>query len=413
MSSAARIRTLDRRRPPLVDPRGGDVETDESSPERRSLLAIAGNLLVEVSLPKMALALGMLIVLPAVLLGLAPIVATIWVRKVSSTPAGSVGALVFIAVLVALAWFGGRSLFRVVERSFWSLNAMAIQPGYVAWRELLLHLSSRLTGAAASETTRARGRAAASAVSGVIICALALVVLRLVWPATHWVGTLSDFRTPHWLLLTALANATAVAAAYLAIAALVWGIADATMPQPRELDAFHAPQEFVRSWRVAHLSDIHVVGERYGFRLGSGRAGPRGNDNLGAALERLIAANRSTPSSSPETSPTPVRPPSGVSCSTCSAIFRASNRSSSRCRGITTSTSSTARIRRVSICRRARRSAFGKCARSRRWRRCRERMFASSTPRKAAWASRSTVRLRRAQRTSSDSPTADRAGSAR
>ncbi len=89
MASAPRMRMLNRRPPPLVDPRGGDIETDASSPERRSLLAIAGNLLAEVSLPKMAVALGMLIVVPAVLVGLAPIVATIWARKLSTTPGTS------------------------------------------------------------------------------------------------------------------------------------------------------------------------------------------------------------------------------------------------------------------------------------------------------------------------------------
>src|SRR5262252_2592204 len=188
MSSAARVRTFDRRRP-LVDPRDGDIETDESSPERRSLLAIAGNLLAEVSLPKMAAAVGMLIVVPAVLLGLAPIIATIWARKLSTRPE-EIGAwaLFFIIVLLALAWYGGRPLYRVVENSFWSLNALAIQPGYVACRELLLHVARRLKGAAPSEIVQARGRAAASAVASVILCVLALVVLRLVWPATRWVG---------------------------------------------------------------------------------------------------------------------------------------------------------------------------------------------------------------------------------
>ena len=34
------------------------------------------------------------------------------------------------------------------------------------------------------------------------------------------------------------------------------------------------------SWRVVHLSDIHVVGERFGFRIESGRLGPRGNERL-------------------------------------------------------------------------------------------------------------------------------------
>jgi predicted MPP superfamily phosphohydrolase len=296
MSGAPRIvGTLDRRRPPLIDPRDGDVETDASSPERRSLLALTGNLLAEVSLPKMAVALLLLVVLPAMLLGLAPLIATIWVRTLSSAPSVYGLGVAFTVALLALAWYGGRPLLRIVERSFWSLNAMAIQPGYAAWREGFLHLSARLVSQDASETKRAHIRAGASALSGLVICALSLVVIRLVWPATHWVGTLADLRTPHWLALTALANAVAVGAAYLAIAALVWGIADATMPQPRELIEFQSKRQLVRSWRVAHLSDIHVVGERYGFRLGSGRAGPRGNDALVAALERLDELHRRDP----------------------------------------------------------------------------------------------------------------------
>ena len=287
---------LDRHRPPLVDPRDGDIENDHSSPERRSLLAIAGNLLAEVSLPKMGAALLLLIVLPAVLLGLAPLLATMWLGTLSSTPGVyGIGAAVFAVALLLLAWYGGRRLLRVVESSFWSLNAMAIQPGYVAWREGLLHVAARLVGAEASETKRARARAIASALSGLIICALSLLVLRLVWPSTRWIGTLADLRTPHWLTLTALANATVVAAAYLAVAALVWGLADATMPQPRERIAFRSRRELVRSWRVAHLSDIHVVGEHYGFRLGSGRAGPRGNDRLIAMLQRLDELHRREP----------------------------------------------------------------------------------------------------------------------
>ena len=41
---------------PLIDPRRGDVEDDASSTKRRSLLSLAGSLLSEVSLPKLALA---------------------------------------------------------------------------------------------------------------------------------------------------------------------------------------------------------------------------------------------------------------------------------------------------------------------------------------------------------------------
>jgi 3',5'-cyclic AMP phosphodiesterase CpdA len=280
----------------LVDPRRGDIETDASSPERRSLLALAGSLLAEVSLPKLAVAILLLIVVPAGLLGLAPLLATILVSTLSSAPhAGGWGVLVVLALLVVIAWFGGRPLFRVVENSFWSLNAMMIQPGYVATREGLLHLSDRLVREEAGETRHARARVAACMMAGLMMCVLSLVILRIVWPSTHWVGTLRDLATPHWLALAALANAVAVAAAYQAVAGIVWALADATMPQPRELTTFRATAELRRSWRVAHISDIHVVGERYGFRVGPGRAGPRGNGAFIEMLRRLDDVHRRAP----------------------------------------------------------------------------------------------------------------------
>ena len=87
----------------------------------------------------------------------------------------------------------------------------------------------------------------------------------------------------------ALANSVVLVAAYLGVAALVWGIADASMAQPRDLDRFDERLDGGRAWRIAHLSDVHVVGERYGFRLESGRSGPRGNQRLRRLLTELDA----------------------------------------------------------------------------------------------------------------------------
>src|SRR6476619_5231704 len=78
------LHAADERRAPLVDPRDGDIEADASSTESRSLLAIAGNLLVEVSLPKFVLAFLLLVVLPALLLGITPVLASVWWSKVAS-----------------------------------------------------------------------------------------------------------------------------------------------------------------------------------------------------------------------------------------------------------------------------------------------------------------------------------------
>src|SRR6185437_11772321 len=55
---------------PVIDPRCGDIEDDASSPKRRSLLSLAGSLLLEISLPKLILAWILLLVVPGLLLGL-------------------------------------------------------------------------------------------------------------------------------------------------------------------------------------------------------------------------------------------------------------------------------------------------------------------------------------------------------
>lgn len=282
---------------PLFDPRLGDVEDDASSTKRRSLLAIAGSLLAEISLPKLALAWGLLIVLPGLLLGLAPLVATGWLTALSRTAAASLGGLWLLILLVAVAvvgWLGGRPVFRAAERGFWSLNSVAVQPGYALCREGLRHLAERFASGA-DATARARLRAATAAGAGIMVCGLALWCVALAWPSTRWLGEAADLVSPLRLIVPALSNTVVLIASYLAIAALVWGVADALMDQPQDLAAFDSPPPGGRTWRVALLSDLHVVGERYGFRIESGRSGPRGNDRLAAVFARLAAIHAERP----------------------------------------------------------------------------------------------------------------------
>ena len=63
----------------------------------------------------------------------------------------------------------------------------------------------------------------------------------------------------------------------------------------RTLHGFADAPRKGRTWRVAHLSDIHVVAERYGFRIESGRSGPRGNDRLSRLLDQLEALDAKNP----------------------------------------------------------------------------------------------------------------------
>jgi 3',5'-cyclic AMP phosphodiesterase CpdA len=283
---------------PIIDPRRGDVEDDASSTKRRSLLSLTGSLLSEVSLPKLVLAFMLLLVAPCLLLGLSPLIASAWMTKISgniASPYAGLWPIVLVAVLLAVGWFAGGPLFRLAERNFWSLNSLVVEPCYAAAREGLAHLVDQLLPARSPKTRRSRWRAATAAAAGVIICALALLALWLAWPHSRWVGNISDFASPHLLARVALANGIVLIAGYLAAAALVWAIADATMSQPRDFHGFHAGPHAGRTWRVAHLSDVHVVGERYGFRIESGRSGPRGNERLKQVLSRLDALHAADP----------------------------------------------------------------------------------------------------------------------
>ncbi|ANW03435.1 metallophosphoesterase family protein [Bradyrhizobium icense] len=281
----------------LVDPRDGDIEDDAASPGQRSLLAIAGSLLVEISLPKLVFAWAVLLLLPSVLLGLAPLLASAWFSTLSEQLAAltEVGTALLLAAIVAVGWIGWRPLLRIAEINFWSLNALAVQPGYAFTREALRHVTELIAGKNFTPDGRARLRSVNSLGAGIMLSACAVVIAILAWPASRWAGNWSDLILMHRLAVPTLANAVVLMAGYLAVASLIWGFADASMPQPLDLAMFDTASSEGRIWRVAHLSDLHVIGEQYGFRIESGRAGPRGNGRLNRILARLAAIHASNP----------------------------------------------------------------------------------------------------------------------
>jgi predicted phosphodiesterase len=274
---------------PLVDPRDGDIEDDASSTKSNSLLTMAGSLIGEISLAKLIVAWLILFIVPAVIIGLAPLIASAWAAKLTGkiTPAMGVVPLALFLGIAALGWLFGRRLFRLAESSFWSLNALVVEPVYTMCREAVRHLAERALPEDAAAYRRERFRAWAAAAAGLLIAAVALLVLVATWPSSRWIGDVGDLANPAELAWYAIINTVVVISAYLAVAALAWGIADATMAPPRDLPGFSNPSPGARVWRIAHLSDIHIVGERYGFRIESGRSGPQGDDRFRRLLQLL------------------------------------------------------------------------------------------------------------------------------
>ena len=196
---------------PLIDPRLGDFESDHAAPKQRALLAIAGSLLSEISLTKLAVTWVIQILAPAVLLGLAPLILTASIGKASNRfdEATEIGATFVVIAAAAAAVYGWRPLFRLAESNFWSLNALAVQPGYAFWREAIRHLAERSLGGRTGPEL-ARMRAASCATAGVLLFVVAALVASVAWPMTQWIATTSDLMAPQRLIVPTIANTIVV-----------------------------------------------------------------------------------------------------------------------------------------------------------------------------------------------------------
>ncbi|WP_137177866.1 metallophosphoesterase [Roseomonas sp. AR75] len=274
------------------DPRDGDLEDDASSTVSKTLLGHAAGMLVEISFPKLALAIFSLIVLPALTVGAAPIALAWYLRTVADKI--SVGfhlsfGLLVLAVALFVAWYWGLRALRFVEQSFWNLGATLVQPLYTAIRELI----GRAIEAASPDRRYAAARASAGVIAGVLIALGAAAVAWALGPLPRFVVPLAAPQDVWPAAEVALRNAAWAVAAYVMVAAPAWALAETWAGTPRDL-----PKDWPEGtprWCVAHLSDIHLVSTRYGFRLECGRDGPRGNGRFLRAMDLLEAEHAARP----------------------------------------------------------------------------------------------------------------------
>lgn len=280
----------------LIDPRRGDIEDDASSTKLLSLASLAAWVLVEISLPKLILSWLLLIVFPCLLLGAAPLITTAWASTVSRSAmdlVGGIAPLMAFAGLLAVAGLGVRPAFRLAERSFWSLNALAVQPSFVLCREAMRHFVGRRLSRRLRRDGARVGQATAL-LAALVMSLCAGAAAWLAWPHSRWVGSWVDLAAPFSVMMSSLANSVVLFGVYVAGASIVWGAADAAMGQPANLGGYDE-EPSGKVWRVAHLSDLHTVGERFGFRIESGRGGPQGNERLIATLDALARADAAEP----------------------------------------------------------------------------------------------------------------------
>jgi 3',5'-cyclic AMP phosphodiesterase CpdA len=283
----------------IWDLRRGDADDNRTSPHGRGLRSIVLSTALEFNPLKASIGFLALIIGPALLVGIAPSIVITYGRLMfhKATLAGSspIFALVSLAVLVGAALWIGRPLLASAVDHFWHLHYTLVVPILVALRELLRVGAERFPGRPiTSEQLNRRRRL------GTILAALLLAgggfALAMTVEVSIGLQLVDVEHVRPWAVATAaLGNAAVILGLSTVVESLYWLWRELTINGPA-LDWVPDSSKAGSSVaRVAHLSDLHLVGERYGYRMEAGTHGPRGNRCIRNVLRKLATIDALTP----------------------------------------------------------------------------------------------------------------------
>jgi 3',5'-cyclic AMP phosphodiesterase CpdA len=283
----------------IWDLRRGDDDDNRTSPHGRGLRSIVLSTLLEFNPLKALIGFLALIIAPALLVGIAPSIVVTYGRLMfhKLTLAGSypIVALVSLAVLVGAALWIGRPLLALAVDYFWHLHYTLVVPILVALRELLRVGAERFPGRAITSEQLNRRRRLGTVVAALLLAAGGLALALTVEVAIGLQLVDVEHVRPWAVTTAALGNAAVILGLSTVVESLYWLWRELTINGPA-LDWVPDPSKAKSSVaRVAHLSDLHIVGERYGYRMEAGTHGPRGNRCIRNAWRKLAAINALTP----------------------------------------------------------------------------------------------------------------------
>ena len=325
----------------FADPRDGDIEDDASSTSRHSLLSHAGTMLLDTSLPKLALALVQALVIPGLVLGAAPIVSLWFLQQVwwrLPAEANLAWLSLFLAVDAWLVWRFGPRLFRLVERNFWSLNAALVQPLFMAVREAVRQgMEARLARGVPDPAVLARRRSWSGLLAGGLIAVLAALLALAVGPLPRWFAPLLSLDDLPGFLGDALANGVWAVSAYLAVAAPAWSLGEALAGAPRDLPPRRAARRRIGGSRTCRTSTWSGRNTASAWNAAAtARAATAASRRRCRPWKRPMRGPGSTWCWSPATSPMPGATRSGSPSPRRSPRIRRSRRGCWCCRETTT-----------------------------------------------------------------------------
>jgi len=283
----------------IWDLRRGDDDDNRTSPHGRGLRSISLSTALEFNPLKASIGFLALIVGPALLVGIAPSIAVTYGRlmfqKASLAGSYPIFALVSLAILVGVALWIGRPLFALAVDYFWHLHYTLVVPILVALRELLRAGAERFPSRAITSEQLNRRRRLGTVLAALLLAAGGLA-LALTVEVSIGLQLVDVEHVQPWVVArAALGNAAVILGLSTVVESLYWLWRELTINGPA-LDWVPNPSKAGSPVaRVAHLSDLHLVGERYGYRMEAGTHGPRGNRCIRNALRKLAAINALTP----------------------------------------------------------------------------------------------------------------------
>ncbi|HEY6271431.1 MAG TPA: metallophosphoesterase [Terriglobales bacterium] len=260
------------------------------SPYAGGMRSVVLSAALEFNFPKALVVFLVLIIGPALLLGLAISLIVTYGRLVlhameMAEKSPALG-LVLLVLLIGFAFWVGRPLLRVGLDTFRQLHYTLVFPIFVVLREILRSIAERVHGRSITPEQLNRGRRLGAVVAAVIFAAAGIALAWTMWSSGLKVLHAGNIQ-PWELGKAALINAAIVVGISTAVDSLLWLVQEFRLSGPT-LDWTPGPLRGESSTvRIAHLSDLHLVGERYGYRMEAGTHGPRGNSCVEEALRQV------------------------------------------------------------------------------------------------------------------------------
>jgi 3',5'-cyclic AMP phosphodiesterase CpdA len=284
--------------PRILDLRRGDYDDNRTSPYQGGFRGVVLSGLFEFNILKALILFLALIVAPALLTGIALAVIITYGRwlfyakaKVGSAP---VLGLALLALLIGVALWVGRRVLRIGIDNFKHLHYTLVFPIFVALRELLRSIAERMHGRTITSQQLNRGRLLGALAAALLFAAAGVALAYWFWSKFGLRHLEAGHIYPLPLVKVALINAAIVIGLSTTIESLYW-LKKEWMQRGPLLDWKPGPAEESSAVRIAHLSDLHIVGERYGYRMETGTHGPRGNRCIVRALRKLAAMQARAP----------------------------------------------------------------------------------------------------------------------